>query len=628
MAQPDKITREVMARVEEWSRYAHPYLQDCVAAEERYNGIVQRQREGLGFANTNDLEFVNIVDANVSGRMAVILQDDPPFRFTATSLAERRERRAAASQAFMKRDWTNSDAELALDEIVHDEALFGTGMGRVAWSYFERYQTDKAPNAKGIMTEGVKPVPYRDHSVLKPLSPWDLAFEVGPWEDINEAAWTCESIWMGEKQLNRLIKWAESQKGNGWLARPLKGLDLPKEAPSADADTFEDQRTASFGVGSTPTRQYRVRWYVGEHVTDKDKPVDYVIAVVNDTHWVVQGPNPFDHGLKGYVLSTYQPQRGHPYGRGIFHRVGGSHDEMNELGNTMTDIINLALAGIFLAKGATPLKQMTLDLAAGNVINVADFGQSLEQLFPRIEAIGPGMSRQDRLRVGMRTAGAAPANAQAAPSGADFSSEIKQIAAQSARQVSGLAKRPASKILKPYLFMAHELQKQYNGRKIMSEWAGEDVEWSREHLLDNPEIELLLAANLDNPERMLRRLSVILKPVMEAAAGSERIKSYVEPMMRRIMSLAGIETRELPDPPPAAAAPAAGAPGAPADPLAALAAAGVAPGALPGPAAPPTAPVAPEPVPAPATPTVTPATLAAMRRKEQEFRKRKGGRGR
>ena len=611
-SEQDRLTREILARVHEWEEYAEPYLQDALAAEDRYDGKVQRTREGLGWANTNDLEFTNIVDANAAGRMAVLLSDDPPFRFNATSIEQRREFRAAASNAFMKRDWTQSGAEIRLEEMIHSETLTGTCLGQVGWSFFERYMTDHQPDPKtGKVTAGVRPVPYRDHSVLRNLALWNLAFEVGPWEDINEAAWTCERRWIGDRQIKRLIEWAGKQPGA--LVQPIEGLALPKEAPTGLADSLEDQRTTSFGVGRTPTRKHLIRWYVGEHPLDDEKPVDYVIVIVNDSKWCIQMPNIYWHGLKGYVMSTFRQKPGHPYGRGVHHILGGAHDEMNELGNTTTDLVTMALAGIWIAKGATPLKQLTLDLTPGSVINLTDFGTGLEKLMPGIEAVPVALNRQDRLRVGMRTAGAASASQQVLPSGAEFSSEVKLMASSAAQRVSGQAKRPAQNVLRPYLFMAHELQRQYNGRKILGVRNGEEFEFSREHLLDDPEIELKLASDGDSSERMLRRVGVLLNPMLNAAKESPRIAAYVEPVLRRIMSLAGIETRLLPEEEEQpAAAPPAPAPGAEA--LAALAG-GAAGGGVPAPiAAPAPAPLAPAPASG-----VPPEVAAAMARREGRF---------
>ena len=187
------------------------------------------------------------------------------------------------------------------------------------------------------------------------------------------------------------------------------------------------------------------------------------------------------------------------------------------------------------------------------------------------------------------------------------------MASSAAQRVSGQAKRPAQNVLRPYLFMAHELQRQYNGRKILGVRNGEEFEFSREHLLDDPEIELKLASDGDSSERMLRRVGVLLNPMLNAAKESPRIAAYVEPVLRRIMSLAGIETRLLPEEEEQpAAAPPAPAPGAEA--LAALAG-GAAGGGVPAPiAAPAPAPLAPAPASG-----VPPEVAAAMARREGRF---------
>ncbi len=621
----NRLTREILARIYDWQGYAEDYLNEAVLAEERIDGIVQRKREGMGFANVNDLELLNIHEANVSAVESVLLGDNPPFMFTASTLEAARMQKAAASQAVMARNWAIASVEIALNEILHDWSLHGTGIGEVGWSFSLRNQGDRRVDpATGKVSEGITPVPYRDFATLKPVALWNFAFELGAWEDLNDAEWVCEERHLTERQIRALIAWAKTKPSA--LVQEFEKLQIPKGTPSTFSDDFEERRTSSFGVGSTPRRPFKCRFFKGLHPIDKKKQADYLIVLVNDADWAIQVVNPHDHGLKGYVMSTFRRKKGHPYGRGIWHILKDPHDEMNEIGNLVTDVSSFALAGAWLSKGI-PLQQATINIGPGDVVNKADFGGELEQLFPRIEILPPALSIQDRLRVSMRTAGAAASTQQALPSGSDLASEVKLMAAEAGRRIVGLAKRPADQIVRPFLWMAHGLNRQYLSRKVLGKLADKDVEWGKDDLVPDPELELKLASDFDNRTGLLRRISTIFTPLLTAAEKSPRLARYVEPVLLRMLSLSGVPTASLPD----SAAPDAAAP---ADPLAAvLAAAGGGPAAgAPGPAAPAT-PAAGSPVVAPAgpgagvpaappapAPVLTPGAVAAVRRRDTRGR--------
>ena len=549
----DSLVEEILSRVHSWQGYAEQYLLGLVDIEERYLGLIGRQREGMGWANVNDLEFYNITESGKSASLSVLTSDDPRFWVKATSLMEGAERKAAASQAMLERDYEEAKGDSRIEELLDSWILRGTCIGGVGWQFRDRAKVSTGAGG----TRETTTISYRDSSALRPIEPWFFAFEPGPHVDIQDAGWVIEERRMSRKQIRALIAMARTLPG-------AKVRNLSSEAGDATpgdgsmGDQIEQRRAADLDLFRQEPTGLLCRFFFGHHPVRDDAPPVSWIVTVNDDEWIIDAPNPFHHGLKPYVFSALSKRPGHLYGLGTGHVIGKAHEHINEVQNLVMDLSTMALYGILITDGVVPVDPRENLIKPGAILTRKDLGGKVEWLHPRLDGAAFALSLLDRLTVRMRVAGAAAAQQQALPSGAELATEVKLLASEAARRTIGRTRRFGDDVVRPYLFMAHELIRQFQSRDVLARFEGAPEAFSPADLLPDPDIQLKLAGDLDNRPAMLQRLGRLVTAMAQVSDRVPSAARYLEPAFKRMMALGGVDIRNLPEPEPVAPAPAPG----------------------------------------------------------------------
>ena len=366
-----------------------------VAGEKRYDGEIAKKVSSMGWANTNDLEFVTEVDSVVSATQAISFADQPWFNISGKDLDPDREHQAAASQAVIEKQTADMDFEGAAVDLMDDWALHGTCIAGDNWMFRERYA--------GLPGGNVLRIPYIDRPDLKKVPLWRFSFEVGSTE-VQTAEWVCEEEEMNEDQLDALVLMAEKM-GNA-LFKKRSQLSLEGATLSSIGNEMSDAIANARKTPVTERKKYTVKKYFGRHPLDKEKPFDYLIVIVNNSDWLIQAPNMYHHGLKPYEKAVFKKKTEAWYGRGLNHRLANAHDEMNERTNLMTDLCTLALMGTYFQEGGSALEADRLKVKPGGIYSQSKWGR-LTPWPANIGALAPAQGMQNTLRERMRGASGA-----------------------------------------------------------------------------------------------------------------------------------------------------------------------------------------------------------------------------
>jgi len=139
-----------------------------------------------------------------------------------------------------------------------------------------------------------------------------------------------------------------------------------------------------------------------------------------------------------------------------------------------------------------------------------------------------------------------------------LATEVKLLASEAARRTIGRTRRFGDDVVRPYLFMAHELIRQFQSRDVLARFEGAPEAFSPADLLPDPDIQLKLAGDLDNRPAMLQRLGRLVTAMAQVSDRVPSAARYLEPAFKRMMALGGVDIRNLPEPEPVAPAPAPG----------------------------------------------------------------------
>ncbi|KKN68453.1 hypothetical protein LCGC14_0450890 [marine sediment metagenome] len=534
------ISRIIMERVQEHIDYGGQFVRNARRNDRMYRALGEERRAaepGRPRANTGSLEYHRNVESVTSAVDAVHWGDDPWFMPWSNESRSDVIEASQSTQSIMRQQHEDMGLRSKMMMSMRSGLNHGTCIAYWPWKFRER-MIDVGPRfTKGVVFDG----PNWKHVPI-----WRFHFPPRTME-IDDMLWASMEYEITREELSGLVENIRLAKAPGTRTRDLNTLDLKGKFTSEGGEVSENIRLNQGYFTSRDNNLLHVDDYWGIHPTMKNPrdpnskkalPLIWRILIVNGREWIVQMVNPYAHGRLPFGACRFLPNEEDFYGIGMGDILADKYIAINERRNLMTDIVTMALFGMWQRTGGIPGKVTSrVRLFPGKIFNSVIDGV-MAQLHVDTSVLRPGMALDSIDIEEMRATSGASSNVQGIKQGGT-ATEIRNIATESARKIATYAIIFSAEMSKKFLETQAELNEQFLPFEFGVSITGEDGVVrgqlnSKQNLLRRAQFQMKVATDLEFRRPLLRNINQSIQQLAQVVQLNPRLEPVIMPAILQL----------------------------------------------------------------------------------------------
>ena len=536
----EAIAAGVMERIQEHIDYAGQFIRNTRRNDRMYRAIGEERRAsepGRPRADTASLEYHRNVESVTSAVDAVHWGDDPWFMPWSTEARDDVIEASQATQSVMRQQHEDMTLRTKMMVSMRSGLNHGTCIAYWSWKFRERYIDTGPRYEKGVMFDG----PNWKHIPL-----WRFHFPPRVME-IEDMSWASMEYEITKEELAGMVHNIKLRNAPGTKTKDVFKLNLEEKTTSEGIQVSDAIRQQQGYLTQRDNRMVHVDDYWGVHPTIKNRtdpnskeglPLIWRILVVNGREWVAQMVNPYAHGRLPFGACRFLPNEEDFYGIGMGDILANKYISINERRNLMTDIVTMALFGMWQRTGAIPGKATSrVRLFPGKIFDSVIDGL-MSQLKVDTSVLRPGMALDNIDIEEMRATSGASSNVQGIKQGGT-ATEIRNIATESARKIATYAIIFSAEMSKKFLENQADLNEQFLPFEFATSITGEDGVIrgqikAKHNLLRRARFQMKVATDLEFRKPLLRNINQTIQQLAQVLKMNPRLEPVLMPQILQL----------------------------------------------------------------------------------------------